>query len=515
MAKRIVFYPSTCSYMFALYSAVYTPDKAADDLNSMGWEYADGVLTVTLPGNLLRCMLMAYSYAEGDTEATAKTLAYLYTDDVYAPDEATKEALIAQGCEVVKLASGSVEYSRILTDAEKTNLVAIYPEFMLSDLENGQGGVLRLTGSGQIEDADPETPDEPEEPGDKKEPQYIYPTGTISIKELPVTNVGFKDHQEQDTYTHIRILVAEILDDGTVGGEGHVWQSEPIEKDFDYLTILDAIRNMCEGQEITHFNVSYILLTESAVERSGYKWVGEYIVGGATNAVTFSVTDEVKKSPVNLEDLAYCLDPVLLTINRHEMPEIQHVTVEVQEYKADFEFYTDRNILEIDIAEYLKVLFANVDLFEHQRLTVTVFVKLFNSEWEHLETQGITITAIYGKNPDPVLSRCKVRVQWLDKYAVLHDEYFRFVDNVSEGASKQKYVVNCEEREDKTGEKSITLAKILANSAEREALKTIVFADHIRAWIGNAWKRVRIANTYKTGVGREKKNFEITIKYAL
>ena len=512
MSNKIVFYPSTCSYMFALDSATYTPEKAAADLGAMNWSYTDGVVKFTLPTNLLRLTLIAYTFAEGDAEATGRTLAYLYTDDLYALDEATEAAMITQGVDVRKV-SGGIEYSRVLTDDEKTNLVAIYPQFTLSDADNGQGGILSLMGSGQIEADSTEEPEAPEDP-EKKEPEYIYPTGIISIKDLAVSNIGFKNHQDQDTYDYIQMMVAEIHDD-TVGGEGHVWQSSNFEKDFDYLTMLEAIRGMCEGKEITHFNVTYILLKSSEVEKSGYEWIGEYIVGGATNAVTFSVTDEVKESPINLEDTAYCLDPVLLTINRRDMPEIQNVTVEVQDYKLDFEFYPDRNVLEIDIAEYLQVLFANVDLFEHQQLTATIFVKLLNAGKEQIQTQGITITAIYGKNPDPALPRCKVRVQWLDKYAVLHDEYFRIVDNTTEGASKQKYVVNREEREDKTGEKSITLAKILANNAEREALKTIVFADHIRAYIGSTWKRVKIANTYKTGAGREKKNFEITIKYAL
>lgn len=510
MAQKIVFYPSTCSYMFALEPDTYTPEKAAADLSAMNWSYVDGVVKFTLPANLLRLTLIAYTFAEGDAEATGRTLAYLYTDDLYALDEATEAAMITQGVDVQKL-SGGVDYSRVLTDEERMNLVAIYPQFTLSDADNGQGGILSLMGSGQLEtetETDPETPD-------KKEPEYIYPTGTISIKDLAVSNIGFKNHQDADTYDYIQMMVAEIQEDGTVGGEGHVWQSSNFEKDFDYLTMLDAIRGMCEGKEITHFNVTYILLKSSEVEKSGYEWVGEYIVGGVTNAVTFSVTDEVKESPINLEDTAYCLDPVLLTINRRDMPEIQNVTVEVQDYKADFEFYPDRNTLEIDIAEYLQVLFANVDLFEHQQLTATIFVKLYNSDREHIETQGVTISAIYGKNPDPALPNCKIRVQWLDKYAVLHDEYFRIVDNTTEGASKQKFISNREEREDKTGEKSITLAKILANNSEREALKTIVFADHIRAYIGDSWKRVRTANTYKTGAGREKKNFEITIKYSL
>jgi len=514
MANKIVFYPSTCSYMFALDSATFTPEKAAADLAAMNWSYVDGVVKFTLPANLLQCIIRTINVAPGATEASGYGVAAFYTDDLYGFGEENEAEMIAAGYDVRKLESGGVEYSKNLTDAEQENLLAFQTNFTLSDLENGQGGILSLTGTGQIETETEPDPEAPEDP-DKKEPEYIYPTGTISIKDLAVSNIGFKNHQDADTYDYIQMMVAEILDDGTVGGEGHVWQSSNFEKDFDYLTMLEAIRGMCEGKEITHFNVTYILLKSSETEESGYEWTDEYIVGGATNAVTFSVTDEVKKSPINLEDTAYCLDPVLLTINRRDMPEIQNVTVEVQDYKADFEFYPDRNVLEIDIAEYLQVLFANVDLFEHQQLTATIFVKLFNADREHIETQGITISAIYGKNPDPTLPKCKLRVQWLDKYAVLHDEYFRIVDNTTEGASKQKYVVNREEREDKTGEKSITLAKILANNAEREALKTIVFADHVRAYIGGTWKRVKIANTYKTGAGREKKNFEITIKYSL
>lgn len=512
MAKVINFNADDCSYLYALDSSVFTSEKAAEDLAAMDWSLEDGVLKFTIPTNLSYGMVSTVNGAAGDTEASGYGIAYFYTNS-YTPDETTISAMVAAGYDVQKIESGGIEYSKSLTDEQQVNLLGFQIQFLLSDADNGNGGILMLDGTGLVEDVADEGDDTEEDTDtDAKEPQYIYPTGTISIKDLAAVNIGFKNHQDANTYTHIRWFVSEIHDD-TVGGAGHVWMSEFYEKDYDYLTVLEVIRSMCEGKEITHFNVLYYLLSYDG-DANSYSVVDSYIVGGATDAVTFSVVDEAVKSPINLEDTAYCLDPVILTINRHEMTGIQKVTVEIGSYKSDYEFYEDRNILEIDISEYLQTLFSNVDLFEHQKLTSTIFVKLLDESGEILEKQGITITAIYGKNPDPEIGD-EVRVQWLDKYGFVHDEYFVVAENLTEGESEQKYVVNREEREDKTGTKSITLAYVLANASQREILKTIVFSDHIRAFIGNDWKRVKVANTYKNGIGREKQNFEFTIKYSL
>ena len=346
---------------------------------------------------------------------------------------------------------------------------------------------------------------------------FVYPAGEIDAKALPITVVGFKNHQSAESYTHIRFMVAEILEDGTVGGEGHVWHSEPYDKNIDFTHTLSELAGICEGKQLANFNVLFELVAYDS-ETGEYEFVESFIVGDATNVTTFSVRSDVSEEVVSfttLDGVLCCLDPCILTVNRYENREIQNVTIEIGAYKADFEFYQDRNLLEIDIAEYLQTLFAMVDLFEFQQMQTTVVVKLYNSEWEHIETQGLPVTVVYGKKPDAAITGREIRVQWLDKYGLLHDENFKIADNQTEGASEQKYVVKGEERENKTGEKSITLAKVLANNAEREALKTIVFADNIRAYIGDTWKRVKVANTYKTGTGREKKNFEFTIKYAL
>lgn len=345
---------------------------------------------------------------------------------------------------------------------------------------------------------------------------FIYPTGTVDEKALPVTLVGFNGQKDAVDYSHIQILVAEIRSDEEVGGEGHVWESPFYPKDADYSTSLENIMPICEGQELTKFNVSFHFVQENA--DGGFDFVRAHVVGGATTSPTFNVLG--KALPLIHVDLisdtdAYSLDPVILTVNRHEHRKVQNVRVEIGNYVANFEFKLDRNLLEIDIAEYLKVLFANVDIFEYQQVQTTLLVKLYDADWNLVQIFGTPINVIYGKNPVPALSSCKMRVHWVDKYGILHDEYFKIADNLTEGASAQKYVTNCEEREEKTGEKSITLAKVLVSNAEREDLKTIVFADHVRAYIGDTWKRVRIANTYKTGAGREKKNFEITIKYSL
>lgn len=345
---------------------------------------------------------------------------------------------------------------------------------------------------------------------------FTYPTGTIDLAALPVTMVGFSGQQEAVDYSHIRIYIAEILSDDEVGGKGHVWESPFYPKDVDYLTTIENIVSICEGQELTKFNVSFHFVQENA--DGGFDFVRAHVVGGATTETTFNVLG--KALPLIHVDLvsdtdAYCLGPVILTVNRHENREVQNVRVEIGSYIADFEFLEGRNLLEIDIAEYLKVLFANVDIFEYQQVQTTLLVRLYDADWNWLQVLGTPINVVYGKNPDPALPNCKIRVQWVDKCGVLHDEYFKIADNQTEGASAQKYVVNREEREDKTGEKSINLAYVMAGREQLEDFKTIVFADHVRAYIGDAWKRVKVANTYKTGAGREKKNFEITIKYAL
>lgn len=343
---------------------------------------------------------------------------------------------------------------------------------------------------------------------------FVFPTGVIGISELPATMVGFTGQKDGYDFSHVQIIVAEILGDGAVGGAGHVWESPFYSKDVDTVVSLENIIGFCEGKELTAFNVSFHMVQENA--DGGYDFVRAHIVGDTTTETTFSVQSvEAPLVSLGVDGVCYCLDPVLLTVNRHENRDIQFVRVEVGNYIADFEFNADRNLLQIDIAEYLQTLFALVDLFEFQQLQATVVVKLYDSIWNHLQTQGRTVTAVYGKHPDPALPQCKMRVQWLDKYGALHDEYFKIADNLTEGASKQKYINRREEREDKTGEKSVTLAYVSANAAQKEALKTVVFADHVRAWIGDTWKRVKVANSYKTGKGREKQNFEFTIKYAL
>lgn len=350
--------------------------------------------------------------------------------------------------------------------------------------------------------------------GSTSKPKFIYPVGTIESEILPASMVGYQGLQTDGGFSHVQIIVAEINADGTVGGLGHVWFSPFYPKDVDMLVTLEALVPMCEGKEITNFNVSYHFVQEYS--DGEYDFVDGYIVGGETTVTTFSVQDvEMPFASLEIEDKAYCLDPVLLTVNRQRYREIQYVRIEVGTYIADFEFFADRNLLEIDLAEYLQTVFENVDIFICQQLPTVVLVKMFDIDCNELQKHSFRVECVYGKNPDPILPNCKIRVQWVDKYGKLHDEYFKIVDSVTEGESKQKYNVSREEREDKTGEKSVTVAYIGANAAKKEQLKTIVFADHIRIWIGDTWKRVKVANSYKIGVGREKQNFEFTIKYAL
>ena len=342
---------------------------------------------------------------------------------------------------------------------------------------------------------------------------FVYPTGAIDIKNIPVSLVGFSGQKEGYDFSHVQIIVAEILGDGAVGGAGHVWESPFYSKDVDTVVSLENIIGFCEGQDMTAFNVSFHMVAEN--ETGGFDFVRAHIVGGATTETTFSVQSvEAPLVSLGVDGVCSCLDPVLLTVNRHENRDIQFVRVEVGNYIADFEFNADRNLLEIDIAEYLQTLFALVDLFEFQQMQATVVVKLYNSAWKHLQTQGRTITAVYGMKPESEIPD-NLRVQWLDKFGALHDVMFKVFQNVAEGDSKQKYVSKGIEHEEKNGERSLSLAYVNANASQRIALETIVFADHVRAYFNGNWKRVKVANTYKNGTGREKRNFEITIKYAI
>ena len=344
---------------------------------------------------------------------------------------------------------------------------------------------------------------------------FIYPVGEISISDLPVTPIGFKGLQAGTDYSHVQIVVAEILDDGTVGGEKHVWQSDFFSKAADYTIMLDELVPICEGQALTQFNVSYYFLMKN--DAGEYEFVRANVVGGATNVPTFVVAaEEIPQIKVDfdIEGKVYCLSPVMLTVNRQSYREIEKVQVKVAGYSGVFEFYQGRNVLQIDLSEYFKTLWANVDIFEHQQMTPSLSVHCLDAGNKQLISASFDLIVIFGKKPDGELGD-KLRVQWVDRYGYLHDEYFMIVDSVSAGEISQKYTSKREEREDKSGEKSINLAYVWANNQQREALKTIVFSDNVRAYIGERWKRVKVANSYKTGKGREKQNFEFTIKYAL
>lgn len=343
---------------------------------------------------------------------------------------------------------------------------------------------------------------------------FVYPTDTISFDSLPVSMVGFSGMADGEGFSHVQILVAEIQEDGTVGGPGHVWMSPFYPKYVDYSATLENIINLCEGRELTGFNVAYYFVNE---EDGEFKFVSGHVVGGVTTEPTFTVQHVEKpliSVEVDVDDKAYCLDPVILTVNRRKLPEIQFVRVEIGNYIADYEFQADRNILEIDVAEYLKTVYALVDVFQFQKLDIVMVIKFYNGNQEHMLTMSERVVCVYGKKPEPVAPDC-LRVQWLDKFGTLHDMVFKVFDKVAEGSSAQKYVVNREEHEDKNGERSISLAYVGANALLRADLETIVFADHVRALFGNVWKRVKVGNTCKTGTGRVLKNFEITIKYAI
>lgn len=491
-----------------------TSEAAAAVLNNLALKYEAGSFSLKAPADYAFLQLViAYSETQGsaeeETEGTTSLVCILAPTEDTTPDidtdsaEAeTHVATVAPG-ETFTIAWTRPDNANYIIANVGLTTASEYIEGAAMGDESGED-----TGGGETGGEDTGTDDT-----ETVEPGYIYPTGTVSLSSLEVTPVGFKNHQEQTGYTHIKIMVAEIQANGTVGGAGHVWESDFIEKGLDYVTNLGEIVPMCEGHALTDFNVSYSFCKKD--DAGNYAFVGGHIVGGVTTVTTFRVSDVVDKPVIGLAETAFCLDPVTLEINRLGNRDIQTVRVSIGNYIADFEFYPDRNTLKIDIAEYLKTLWANVDVFEFQQMETTVIVTLFDAIGAELEKSGTIVTVIYGKNPDPSLSACSLRVQWLDKYGYLHDEYFRIVEHVSDGETLQKYVVNGEEREDKSGEKSITLAFVGANNQQREALKTIVFADHVRAYIGENWKRVKVANSYKTGKGREKQNFEFTIKYAL
>lgn len=344
---------------------------------------------------------------------------------------------------------------------------------------------------------------------------FIYPTGRIDFGALPVTMVGFAGHQMATDYTHIQMMLSVVHDDGTPGGSGFVWMSDKFDKDIDIRVPLDVIAGMCEGKQLANINVLYNFFAPD--ETGNLIFVKYLAIGDATNAVTFTVVSDVVEevlSVVSLGGKVYCLDPVIMQINRHRNRDIQNVRVEISNYIADFEFYPDRNLLEIDIAEYLQTLWANVDVFSYQKTDATVIVKIYDADWNHLETHSLNVVVVYGQNPESEIPD-NLRVQWLDKFGALHDVTFKVFQNVAEGESKRKYVSKGIEHEEKSGERSLSLAYVNANASQRIALETIVFADHVRAYMSGTWKRVKVANTYKNGTGREKRNFEITIKYAI
>jgi len=474
MAQKLYFYPDKCRAS----GMGKTSEDAAKVLNSFGLEYDSetgelSLAAISEPG--FYSVMVKVVYDSFGSELTTSAILTLLTFD-------------------------DSRKSVILSDQNKARVLGFEIGTRISAIHSGLDEDITYEGRAYL--------------AVESVGNFIYPTGEIDFKALPITQIGFSGQQAAFDYSHVQMIVAELLDDGTITGE--FWQSQYYDKDIDFTTSLENIIGICEGKQLTRFNVAYNLSQQQ--EDGSYLFVRSFIANNATNVTTFSVRSDVSEEIVSfatLDGLCYCLSPCILTVNRKEKPEIEFVRVEVSNYIADFEFYQDRNLLEIDIAEYLQTLFALVDLFEFQQMQTTVVVKLYNSNKKHIETHGLPVTVIYGKKPDAAITGREIRVQWLDKYGLLHDEAFKVVDNQTDGASKQKYVTNGEEREEKTGEKSITLAYVWANNQQREALKTIVFADNIRAYIGDTWKRVKVANTYKIGAGREKKNFEFTIKKAL
>ena len=536
-------------------SLTLSKDRSLELLSALNLRHENGIFKITAPLAFDRITVEIAWMSDGTNGATS--LANIYMDSVYFDKKYENNILTPGGGEfempweipsgmtwcslTVNIYSTYMDFASgylVLNDVSEwvasdntadTGGDVAQPE-VGEDNEGGDGGSIPGGDGGETpgEGGEGGEPDDEEgENGESSEGggngsinipgtsvNFIYPVGTIGIDELPVALVGFRGLQSAEGYSHVRIVVAEILDNGSVGGEGHVWQSPFYQKDIDYTATLENLIPMCEGQEFTRFNVSFVFVQES---ETGYDYVDAYIVGGDTLTTTFTVQDvEVPLISVDFdaENKVYCLDPVLLTVNRRTTPGMQFVRVEIGNYIADFEFFADRNILEIDIAEYLETLFARVDLFEFQTLETTAVIKFYDADKSLVSTHSVHMECIYGKRPEAEIPT-NLRLQWLDKFGHLHDVIFKVFDNLVEGESAQKYVVNREEREDKTGERSISLAYVGANGSQRIALETIVFSDHVRAYFDGNWKRVKVANTYKNGTGRVTKNFEITIKYAI
>lgn len=525
-----------------------TTEQALSALSALNLRFEDGSFKFTAPADFADMTInVVWQDSVSIMGGGSENLINIYTNSAWKNTKYTHNLLCSPGQEIVipwSVAEAITWFA--LTATIITNsyaqasgyLVVDDPAQLESSGNNGGGGgettnpddneeggtvgggavVPDEGGNGETEPEEPEPGDNDEEVGDggekpKDEINFIYPIGIIDRTALPVANVGFQGLQNQTGYSHVRIIVAEIHEDGTVGGSGHVWQSPFYPKDIDYTTTLDSLIPMCEGKELTHFNVTFYFLQEN--ETGEFDFVSGYIVGGATTETTFSVKDVVVPLvSIGIDEKAYCLSPVIMTINRRESPKIEAVSVEIGDVSAKHEFWPDKNLLEIDLAVYLQNLFANVDLFEFQTLETTVVVKFYDGEMSLLLTHSLRLECVYGKKPEAEIPE-HLRVQWLDKFGNLHDVTFKVFQNVAEGASAQKYVVHREEHEDKNGERSISLAYVGANASQRIVLETIVFSDHVRALFGNVWKRVKVANSYKNGAGRITKNFEITIKYSI
>ena len=472
MRQKLYFYPKNCY----TYIDGTTVEDAAKAINAMNFAYDHdaGVLYYTIPeGSPYKRVLIKYiSYYKGTTVETETWLT-----NVQSYDFSNEEQSITLDSSIV------------------ADVLGFYIEAFEDVLAGGSYAAKSYFEAEEVQG------------------EFLHPVDTIPLKALPVSVVGFSGYQAAPDYTHIQIVVAEIQG-GTVGGSGHVWQSPFYSKDIDLKTSLGDLVTLCEGQELTSFNVSFFLLNQT--ETGAFEVVRTYVVGDATTVPTFTVLGEkLPEISIESEENAYCLSPVMLRINRRENRTVQRVHVDISTYHAEFEFMSDRNILEIDLAEYLQTLFADVDLFEYQTIEQTVFVGLYDAAGVCLKVDGVNITVIYGKKPAQEIAGQAIRVQWIDKYGTRHDEFFKIAESVSGGEVVQKFTSAGEEREEKSGEKSVTIAFVGATAAQRAILETIVYSDHVRAFIGEAWKRVKVANNYKNGAGRIAKNFEVTIKYAL
>ena len=471
MKQDLYFYSKNCTTTIE----GATVEDAANAINSLGFAFdrETGTLYYTIPAGApyKRVMIEYLRYYSGTEIETTEWLAYLFDQDF------------------------SGEEKTLVLDP---SIVGDVIGFCITASENS------LTGGSHVAKM---------YLNEVVQGDYIHPTGSIEIKALPVTPIGFAGMQQFTDISHVQIVVAEIQDNGTVGGSGHVWQSPFYPKEIDYKTNLADLVPLCEGNENTPFNVSFYGLKRN--EAGDFEVVRTFVVGEATGVPTFTVTGEALPGvSIESENIAYCLSPVILKINRRENRDIKRVRVEIANYNAEFDFLADRNILEIDLSEYLKTLFANVDLFEFQTLKQTAIVKMFDTLGNVLKVEGVQMCVVYGKRPESEIPD-SLRVQWLDKFGALHDVTFKVFQNVAEGSSAQKYTANGEDREDKNGERSLYLAYVNANASQRIKLETIVFSDHVRAYFAGTWKRVKVASTYKNGAGRDKRNFEITIKYAL